>query len=807
MIISDFLNNILKKQPAGADFLPKVSQHVTPNIIWYKTGHLCFVIKMEGLPFDGVDDKIIYQHFVSLRNLLVSSGKSFGDRLAVWCTLQRKKINFDRNYQFNNQFCREFTSEYLQRFNNEDYFENVFHIAVVIKNSDMTAGIKEAEDQAQAMMHSLQPYEPTLLTAYQNVNGVMFSEIYEFFGSLVNGSQDRIPLSATDAFQTIQSSDLHFGTDVCEIRMQNGQRKFAQMFDLKDFGISKPKILSDILTLPFEFNYVQSLIYINPHKMVADIRKQLNNLVSVKEQSADEIEELRIGQGKLVSGELMFGDYHAVLIVFGKSAKEATVNSSKAYSAFLNSGGFRFIKAGLSAPSTFFSQIPGSNERPRSFPKTTTNLATTFGIHNYSHGKKHGNPLGDGSAIMPLATVSNTIFDFNFHFSRDGEDNIGEKVAGHTLILGATGTGKTTTQCALMAFTERFSPAMFIMDLDRGMEIFVRAIGGTYFSLEAGQPTGLNPFQLPDTPANREFLYSLVGICGADENGKLTATEEKEIQFAVDTVLGLDFNNRNFSHLLQSIPMRPDENSLRVRLSKWCRSEGGRFAWCLDNPSNLFNPKDFFRIGIDLTDILKTDYPPTAPILAYLFHLREIMMKMIAEQNGILATIIEEFWYAARYEVLQEKMLKMLKADRKLGGWLILVSQSPEDAINCPIFAAIIQQTPTKIFLPNPDAEYEGSYQRCGITRKEYDELMALSKESRTFLIKQSKQSAFAKLDLYGFETLMPFLSGSSDTVELLHKIMATYGDKTEQWYQPFCDAVRERNTERKRKQAELLTA
>ena len=61
---------------------------------------------------------------------------------------------------------------------------------------------------------------------------------------------------------------------------------------------------------------------------------------------------------------------------------------------------------------------------------------------------------------------------------------------------------------------------MFVMDLDRGMEIFIRAIGGSYFALEAGVPTGLNPFQLPDTPGNREFLYSLVGMCGADENGK-----------------------------------------------------------------------------------------------------------------------------------------------------------------------------------------------------------------------------------------------------------------------------------------------
>ncbi|WP_231867791.1 type IV secretion system DNA-binding domain-containing protein [Snodgrassella sp. CFCC 13594] len=167
---------------------------------------------------------------------------------------------------------------------------------------------------------------------------------------------------------------------------------------------------------------------------------------------------------------------------------------------------------------------------------------------------------------MPLETVSKTVFDFNFHFSNPKEDNVGDKIAGHTLMMGATGTGKTTTQCAMMAFTERFAPAMFVLDLDRGMEIFIRAIGGTYFSLEAGKPTGLNPFQLPDNPSNREFLYSLVGMCGADENGKLTATEEKEIQFAVDTLMGLDFENRHFSHLLQSIPMIADPNSLRIRL-------------------------------------------------------------------------------------------------------------------------------------------------------------------------------------------------------------------------------------------------
>lgn len=42
----------------------------------------------------------------------------------------------------------------------------------------------------------------------------------------------------------------------------------------------------------------------------------------------------------------------------------------------------------------------------------------------------------------------------------------------------------------MMAFTERFNPYMFVMDLDRGMEIFIRAIGGSYFALEAGFQLG-----------------------------------------------------------------------------------------------------------------------------------------------------------------------------------------------------------------------------------------------------------------------------------------------------------------------------
>ena len=773
--------------------LPKISQHITAELIHIKTGYFGFVIRLEGLPFESEEESHLQAHFIQLSRLLSGAGKTLGNRLALWTTLQRRKKEFDREYAFDNTFCKQFAAKYLEKFQTEEYFENIFYLTGLIKYEDFDDGIKEAQDLLTVLMQGLQPYDPVVLTAWQNQDGTLFSEVFSFFGSLVNGVQEDIPLSNVDAYQTLASSDLHFGADVCEIRSQKGTR-FAVSFDLKDFGVSKIKVLTGVLDLPCEFTLTQSFVYVDSPVMQEIIKKQLNNLRSVGDQAIEQQVELQAGQGGLASGELMFGEYHGVLVVYGDTAKRASQNGARVYTRFQNSGGYRFVKAGLSAPATYFSQVPGSKHKPRCFPKSTVNLATTFGMHNYSHGKSHGNPIGDGSAIMPLQTVSNTIYDFNFHFSNPKEDNVGDKIAGHTLILGATGTGKTTLETSLLAFTERFNPHLFVMDLDEGMKIFIRTTGGTYYSLKDGLPTGCNPFQMPDSPHTREFLYRLVGICGKTADGKITAAEEKQIQLAVDTLMNtIKFENRNFSVLLQSIPHDPgNPDSLRTRLSRWCRSEGGRYAWCLDNPSNDFDPDKFYRIGFDLTHILKPDYLPTEPVLAYLFYLRSQMMDRVAASGGILATVVEEFWYPARFEVTQEFMLKSLKTDRKLGGWLILTSQSPEDAINSPIFAAIVQQTPTKVFLPNPDAEYKDSYSRCGITYKEYQELAKLSLTSRTFLIRQSRQSAFAQLNLYGFEDEMAVLSGSSDNVAILNDVLEEQGNvPVDVWYPVFKDRVR----------------
>ena len=762
----------------------------------YIDDKLAFVIRLKGVPFEGVDDNQQYAQFVHLKNLLASLGKSTSDNLAIWLTFKRHRTQIPQDYRFENDFAQSFADKYIARLNRNKYFKNSFYITCVLKHGDIEDGLNDIEEIKSSLLNGLASYDPVALSAYQNEHGVLFSEIFEFFGELINGEKEPVPITVEPAFHTISTADIHFGSMTSEIRTASGQQKFFRAYDLRDFGVSQAKILLRILELPCEFTFTQSFKFLANHEAISKIDKQLNNLRSVGDEATEQQDELTSAKGSITSGKLKFGEYSGCLIVYGDTAEEAKENGSAVVSTFLGNGGFRFIPASLSAVASYFSQVPNAKIKPRVSLKSTENLACTFGMQNFSQGKWFGNPLKGGtgvagSAVMPLETVSKTPFGFNFHYTNEKENNVGDMVAGHTLILGATGTGKTTLQTALLTMAARFNPYIFALDLDRGMEIWIRALGGEYFAIQKGKPTGLNPFQLPDTPENREFLYSLVAVCGQNHQGKVSAAEEKQIKTAVDTLMVMSFDKRNFSTLLQNIEYNSDENSLSNRLSKWCSSENGRFAWCLDNPTNLFEAETFFRIGIDLTDILIPNYEPCIPVMMYLFRLKEILMEKVKKENGILATIFEEFWYALKHPVTAEFLVKILKTDRKLGGFAVLVSQSPEDAINSPDFSTIVQQTPTKLLLPNPAASWEG-YSKIGLSYKQYDELVQKPLECREFLIKQSTHAAFAKMDLHGMSDEIAVLSGNSANLERMEEAIAEVGKNPKDWLPVFHEKRRQ---------------
>lgn len=74
---SDFFKKISKRQLFIPNFLPKIEQHITENIIYYDEGYFVFAFKLSGFNFEGVDENILYHKYKILNHALMNFGKIF----------------------------------------------------------------------------------------------------------------------------------------------------------------------------------------------------------------------------------------------------------------------------------------------------------------------------------------------------------------------------------------------------------------------------------------------------------------------------------------------------------------------------------------------------------------------------------------------------------------------------------------------------------------------------------------------------------------------------------------------------------
>ena len=770
--------NSLKSTSVNS-MLPPYSLPVSESIISLDGEQLLATIKVRGVTFETVDHRTLDNFFNSEKSLFNNLCQKYGSKLAVWTHIVKKKDKLENTFKFKDTFMNAFSDKYFERFSNQKFYTTDYYITYVLKHSDIHEGIAELEEVISLTNNVFKEFNATTLEFFESKGGVFFSENISFLSFLFNNYFPDVPLTHDRIDSYLGKSDLHFGYDTLEIRNhESDDSRFAVLYELNSYPNATVGGMWDfVLSLQQEFIICQSMIFMSTSKTLKMMDEQINIVSSSSSGSQDDVDEIQWAKNNVANGDVSFGDYHASMMVFGNDVSEALENGSAISSEFL-SRGTSWQRANLKSPFTFQSMMPASKTRPLSCPKTITNLVCAFSLHNYSTGKKTGNPIGDGSALMPLKTISDSLFYLNAHASDYDKNVTGQPIAGHTMLLGATGSGKTTLEGVMVGFATRFDVAIFAIDYNRSTELFIRAYGGKYFTIDEGEDTGLNPFQLSDSPKLRSFLYSLVGRCGASNQG-LTATEEKMIKDAVDTVMSLDYQNRRFSMILQSIP---NGCELRLRLSKWCYSESGSLAWALDAAENKFNPSEFNRIGFDTTTILKstggTPHPACEAILGTLFFMKELMQT----KGQLLLTIVEEFWKPASFPLTEELMLGILKAGRLKWEFMLLASQSPEDAIKCNIFETLVQQTPTKILLPNPAGDAE-SYKKIGLTDREIELVLSLGKDSRKFLVKQSQESVLAKLDLYGFNEFLPIISGNTEDVILCEEIRKLISsDDPEKW-------------------------
>jgi type IV secretion system protein VirB4 len=98
----------------------------------------------------------------------------------------------------------------------------------------------------------------------------------------------------------------------------------------------------------------------------------------------------------------------------------------------------------------------------------------------------------------------------------------------------------------------------------------------------------------------------------------------------------------------------------------------------------------------------------------------------------------------------------------------------------------LIEQTATKIFLPNPEASRSDYVDGMKLTNREYELIKNFSEKSRLCLIKQGQNSVVAELNLKGFDDELAVLSGNTATSELAERIVEELGHDPAVWLPEF---------------------
>ncbi|HWU02790.1 MAG TPA: VirB4 family type IV secretion/conjugal transfer ATPase [Novosphingobium sp.] len=779
-----------RETPAGAR-LP-YARHIDDRTIALRDGALMQVIQLDGLPFETVDTQELNYRKELRDAMLRAIGSS---RFALCHHVVRRQVAPAREAAFPDPFSARIDRMWNERLANRQLYANDLFLTLVRRPIGTRAGMagwltrglervtlahRQAERAAMAardlrdiematdqLTAALAHYNARVLGIYDTAQGPC-SEPLEFLATLYNGALRPMRLPLGDLGHHLPWRRASFGQDTLELGPAGDvSPAFGAIVSIKDYpGQTMPGMLDELLRLPCEMTISQSFAFVDRGESVARMDLALRRMRAGDDAAHSLRDELALAKDEAAAGRAAFGEHH--MSVGLRAPTQAMLDTQVAEAqAALADLGIVAVREDLGLEAAFWAQFPGNfSFIARRALIGSANFASLASGHNFATGRAQGNLWGD--AVTLFETTAAGPYHFNFH---QGD-------LGNFMVIGPSGSGKTVIVNFLLAQAQRFAPRIAFFDKDRGAELFIRAIGGRYSVLRPGENSGLNPLLLPDTAANRRFLCEWVACLAG---GLRNAEEVQLVAGAVADNYAAPMALRRLSGFVQLLRghQRPTPDDLYARLQTWWGN--GVHAWLFDNAApagRLCDGVDLSQatVGFDMTCLLDDPVLRT-PAMMYLFH------RVDERLDGTPAiVVVDEGWKALDDEVFAARIRDWEKTIRKRGGLLGFVTQNAEDALASRVGSAIVEQSATQIFTPNPRARAEDYMAGFGLTAHELELIRTLPDTSRCFLVKQGRDSAVARLNLAGEEEILTILSGREKSVRLCDEIRARCGDDPALW-------------------------
>lgn len=490
-------------------------------------------------------------------------------------------------------------------------------------------------------------------------------------------------------------------------------------------GSSFPGILDFLSRLPVEYRWSNRFIFMPAREADktlgkyrskwAQKRLSLMNLMRSSQGGAvthvnadadDMATDAVAAMAEASSGLVRFGYYTSVILLSGSDLKQLR-DAAQFVTKMISNAGFSARVETVNAVEAYLGTMPGNMFANVRRPLVNTlNLAHLLPLTAIWAGPDvHPCPFypRGSTPLLQAKTEGATPYRLCLHAGD----------LGHTAIIGPTGSGKSTLLATLVAQHFRYPDAQaFVFDKGYSMFPLVAAAGGEHYDI-AGESDRISfcPLGRIDLEGERnwaaEWLESLAQLQGVDVTPEL----RKELFRAVNQLAGStgEVAQRTMSNYLLAL----QDSRLREALEYYTlRGSAGRL---LDAESDGLQA-DIFQV-FELEHLMARGEKVVLPVLAYLFHRLE---QRFQGQPTLL--VLDEAWIMLGHPTFRAKIREWLKVLRKSNVAVIFATQSLSDLANSGIADVIFESCPSKILLPNPQAQTDALcslYQAIGLNRRQ----------------------------------------------------------------------------------------
>jgi len=449
--------------------------------------------------------------------------------------------------------------------------------------------------------------------------------------------------------------------------------------------------------------------------------------VLVDESKQADIENLGDCLRALGDGQQL-GDFSLTIVLYGRSKQELEQLAGEFAGVFTNADGNLFVET-YNQLNAYFATVPGNYAlNLRRLYLLNTNYADLSFLFTILPGEKTNAHLGS-EYLAVLETDNNTPYFLNLH---NGE-------VAHTLILGMTGSGKSYLCSFLLQNAQKYAPLTFIFDIGSSFQSLTTIFGGSYLNVgQESRDFTINPFSLPPTKENMQFLFSFfrVLIEGNEQRYRLDFKEERKLWDAIERVYVLEPEQRTLSNFADII------GELKERLHRWTR--GGQHGFLFDNTEDTLSFSRFQTFNFagwgDAPDVLE-------PLLFYVLHRASNEITDPTKLATFKMFLLDEAWLFIKNETIRGYIVSAQKTWRKHNAAMILATQSIKELQESGMLQIVSESCPTKIFLANPEMDRDVYREAFHLNDTELDLIAGLVPPGQ-MLIRKAQSSKKVQLNV-----------------------------------------------------------